>query len=123
MRGLVFGVDEPTTGKRCWHRTGQYEEERQVVLAELELANFTSAFRQRFSALFGRKIGRQRAEQYLAGLLGGRASRRNVTSLAQTIDGATARSLGWLLNKSPWATRPIVDAVQTYVSEEIGSES
>jgi len=95
---------------------------RQVVLAEFELANFTSAFRQRFAALFGRKIARQRAEQYLGGLLAGRASRRNVTSLAQTIDGATARSLGWLLNKSPWATRPVVEAVQTYVAEEIGDE-
>jgi chemotaxis signal transduction protein len=94
-----------------------------VALEEHELADFTSAFRQRFAALFGRKIARQRAEQYLAGLLGGRASRRNVTSLAQTIDGATARSLGWLLNKSPWATRPIVDAVHTYVAEEIGSAS
>ncbi len=93
-----------------------------MVLEEYELASFTSAFRQRFAALFGRKIARQRAEQYLAGLLGGRASRRNVTSLAQTIDGATARSLGWLLNKSPWATRPIVDAVQTYVGEELGGE-
>src|SRR3954454_4052255 len=120
MRGLVFGVDEPTTGKRCWHRTGQYEEVRQVVLAESELANFTSAFRQRFASLFGRKIARQRAEQYLGGLLGGRAERRNVTSLAGTVDGATARALGWLLNKSPWPTRPIVDELQSYVGETLG---
>ena len=84
-------------------------------------ADFVSTFRQRFAPLFGRKIGRQRAEQYLGGLLGGRAERRNVTSLAGTVDGATARALGWLLNKSPWPTRPIVDALQTYVGDTFGA--
>jgi chemotaxis signal transduction protein/SRSO17 transposase len=82
-------------------------------------ADFTSTFRQRFAPLFGRKIARQRAEQYLGGLLCGRAERRNVTALAATADGATARALGWLLNKSPWPTRPILDALQTYVAESL----
>ena len=86
------------------------------------LARFRSTFRQRFAALFGRKIGRQRAEQYLGGLLSARATRRNVTSLANTVDGATGRALGWLLNKSPWEARPVVDALQTYVGDVIGSE-
>ena len=80
-------------------------------------ADFVSMFRQRFAPLFGRKIGRQRAEQYLGGLLGGRAERRNVTALAGTVDGASARALGWLLNKSPWPTRPVVDALQNYVGD------
>lgn len=84
-------------------------------------ADFVSTFRHRFAPLFGRRIGRQRAEQYLRGLLGGRAERRNVTSLAGTIDGATARALGWLLNKSPWQTRPVVDALQTYVGDTFGA--
>ena len=83
-------------------------------------ADFVSTFRHRFAPLFGRKIARQRAEQYLGGLLCGRAERRNVTALAGTVDGATARALGWLLNKSPWPTRPIVDALQTYVGETLG---
>jgi SRSO17 transposase len=91
-----------------------------VAHAEYVPADFVSTFRHRFAPLFGRKIARQRAEQYLGGLLGGRAERRNVTSLAGTVDGATARALGWLLNKSPWPTRPIVDALQTYVSESFG---
>jgi SRSO17 transposase len=86
-------------------------------------ADFTSVFRQRFAPLFGRKIGRQRAEQYLGGLLYGRAERRNVTALAGTVDGATARALGWLLNKSPWQTGPILDALQTYVGEMLGPTS
>lgn len=84
-------------------------------------ADFVSTFRQRFAPLFGRKIGRQRSEQYLGGLLRGRAERRNVTSLAGTVDGATARALGWLLNKSPWQTRPIVDALQAYVGDTFGA--
>lgn len=84
-------------------------------------ADFVSTFRHRFAPLFGRKIGRQRSEQYLGGLLGGRAERRNVTSLAGTVDGATARALGWLLNKSPWQTRPVVDALQTYVGDTFGA--
>ena len=83
-------------------------------------ADFVSTFRRRFAPLFGRKIGRQRSEQYLGGLLGGRAERRNVTALAGTVDGATARALGWLLNKSPWQTRPIVDALQKYVGDTFG---
>ncbi|MCC7372277.1 MAG: chemotaxis protein CheW [Chloroflexi bacterium] len=82
---------------------------------------FVSTFRQRFAPLFGRKIGRQRAEQYLGGLLNGKAERRNVTSLADTVDGASARALGWLLNKSPWPTRPVVDALQLYVGETFGT--
>ncbi|MGE3269512.1 MAG: transposase, partial [Chloroflexota bacterium] len=88
-----------------------------MAQAEHVPADFVSIFRQRFAPLFGRKIARQRAEQYLGGLLGGRAERRNVTSLADTVDGATARALGWLLNKSPWPTRPIVDALQAYVGQ------
>ncbi len=84
-------------------------------------ADFVSTFRQRFAPLFGRKIGRQRAEQYLGGLLSGRAERRNVTSLAGTVDGASARALGWLLNKSPWPTRPIVSAHQQYVGDTLGT--
>ena len=83
-------------------------------------ADFVSTFRHRFAPLFGRKIARQRAEQYLGGLLCGRAERRNVTALAGTVDGATARALGWLLNKSPWPTRPIVDTLQAYVGETLG---
>ena len=84
-------------------------------------ADFVSTFRRRFAPLFGRKIGRQRSEQYIGGLLCGRAERRNVTSLAGTVDGATARALGWLLNKSPWQPRPIVDALQAYVGDTFGA--
>ena len=93
----------------------------QVAHAEHVPADFVSIFRRRFAPLFGRKIARQRSEQYIGGLLGGRAERRNVTALAGTVDGATARALGWLLNKSPWPTRPIVDALQLYVAETFGA--
>jgi SRSO17 transposase len=92
------------------------------VVHDDELARFTSTFRQRFAPLFGRKMGRQRAEQYLGGLLAARATRRNVTSLANTVEGATARALGWLLNKSPWEPRPVVDALQAYVTDVLGDE-
>ena len=104
-----------------WHRLGQHEGVRQVAQAEHVSADFVSTFRQRFAPLFGRKIARQRAEQYLGGLLCGKAERRNVTSLAGTVDGASARALGWLLNKSPWPTRPIVDALQLYTGNTFGA--
>ena len=104
-----------------WHRPGQHEGVKQVAQAEHVPSDFVSTFRQRFAPLFGRKIARQRAEQYLGGLLCGKAERRNVTSLAGTVDGATARPLGWLLNKSPWPTRPIVDALQLYVGNTYGT--
>lgn len=92
-----------------------------MAQAEHVPSDFVSTFRQRFAPLFGRKIARQRAEQYLGGLLCGKAERRNVTSLAGTVDGASARALGWLLNKSPWPTRPIVDALQLYTGNTFGS--
>ena len=92
-----------------------------MAQAEHVSADFVSTFRQRFAPLFGRKIARQRAEQYLGGLLCGKAERRNVTSLAGTVDGASARALGWLLNKSPWPTRPIVDALQLYTGNTFGT--
>lgn len=98
----------------------QHERVRQVALAEHPPADFASTFRQRFAALFGRKIARQRSEQYLGALLAGGAERRDVTSLARKTDGASARALGWLLNKSPWATRPVVEALQAYVGETLG---
>src|SRR3954467_15323419 len=112
----------PTLGAtpNSWHRLRQHEGVRQVAQAEHVPSDFVSTFRHRFAPLFGRKIGRQRAEQYLGGLLCGRAERRNVTALAGTVDGATARALGWLLNKSPWPTRPILDALQTYVADTLG---
>ena len=106
---------------RRWHDRVSKDEVKRMTPTEHVPADFTSIFRQRFAPLFGRKIGRLRAEQYLGGLLGGRADRRNVTSLADTVDGATARALGWLLNKSPWPTRPVVDALQTYVGDTFGA--
>src|SRR3954470_668112 len=101
-------------------RSGSARRGNTVAHAAHVPADFMSTFRHRFAPLFGRKIARARAEQYLGGLLCGRAERRNVTALAATSDGATARALGWLLNKSPWPTRPILDALQTYVADTFG---
>jgi len=91
--------------------------------ATSDATSVARVFRARFAPLFGRKIARQRAEQYLCGLLGGRAERRDVTSLAQRSEGASARSLGWLLNKSPWATEPVIEALQALVAESLGASA
>lgn len=37
------------------------------------------------------------------------------------MDGASARALGWLLNKSPWPTRLIVSALQQYVGDTLST--
>jgi chemotaxis signal transduction protein/SRSO17 transposase len=116
----LTGNDSGALSQR-WREPGQHGEVKQVAHDEYVPADFVSMFQQRFAPLFGRKIGRQRAEQYLGGLLSGRAERRNVTSLAGTVDGASARALGWLLNKSPWPTRPLVSALQRYIGDTYGT--
>ena len=61
-----------------------------------------TAFHREFAPLFGRTEAERRSEQYLRGLLVQQTDRRNAENLAETIEGATPRSLQRFLTESPW---------------------
>jgi SRSO17 transposase len=77
-------------------------------------ASFT-AFHAAFAPLFGRKEAQRRSEQYLRGLLVQQTDRRNAENIAETIAGATPRTLQRLLTEAPWPTEPVLDRLQAYV--------
>ena len=76
-------------------------------------------FHQEFAPLFGRTEACERSEQYLRGLLVQQTDRRNAENLAETIDGATPRSLQRFLTESPWADEPLIDRLQRYVGQRL----
>jgi len=58
-----------------------------------QVAASFATFHQEFAPLFGRTEARVGSEQYLRGLLVQQTDRHNAENLAETIDGATPRSL------------------------------
>lgn len=76
-------------------------------------------FHARFAPLFGRREVRERSEQYLRGLLIETSERRSAENLAEAIPGATARTLQLFLSDSPWASTPVLEALQAYVGERL----
>src|SRR6202521_3913170 len=81
-------------------------------------AEFT-AFHRQFAPLFGPWSAQQRSEQYLRGLLVQQTDRRNAENVAEAIEGATPRSLQRLLTEAPWATGPVIDALQSYLAPRL----
>jgi SRSO17 transposase len=78
-----------------------------------------AAFHQEFAPLFGRTEARARSEQYLRGLLVQQTDRRNAENLAETIEGATLRSLQRFLTESPWDDGPVIERLQQYVGRRL----
>lgn len=78
-----------------------------------------AAFHQEFALLFGRTEARERSEQYLRGLLVQQTDRRNAENLAETIEGATPRSLQRFLTESPWDDGAIITRLQRYVGQRL----
>ena len=89
-----------------------------LVKFEQVAASFAT-FHQEFAPLFGRTEARERSEQYLRGLLVQQTDRRNAENLAESIDGATPRSLQRFLTESPWADEPVIDGLQRYVGRRL----
>ena len=89
-----------------------------LVEFEQVAASFAT-FHQEFAPLFGRTEARERSEQYLRGLLVQQTDRRNAENLAETIEGATPRSLQRFLTESPWADEPVIDRLQGYVGQRL----
>jgi SRSO17 transposase len=78
-----------------------------------------AAFHAHFAPLFGRKEVQRRSEQYLRGLLVQQTDRRNAENVAETIAGATPRSLQRLLTEAPWSTEPVIDRLQAYLGARL----
>ena len=58
-----------------------------------QVAGSFAGFHAEFAPLFGRKDTQRRSEQYLRGLLVQQTDRRNAENMAETIAGATPRTL------------------------------
>ena len=78
-----------------------------------------ATFHQEFAPLFGRTEARERSEQYLRGLLVQQTDRRNAENLAETIEGATPRSLQRFLTESPWDDEAVIERLQRYVGQRL----
>ena len=83
------------------------------------VATTFATFHQEFASLFGRTEARERSEQYLRGLLVQQTDRRNAENLAETVAGATPRSLQRFLTESPWDDEAVVDRLQGYVGQRL----
>lgn len=83
------------------------------------MANAFAEFHQEFAPLFGRTEARERSEQYLRGLLVQQTDRRNAENLAETVEGATPRSLQRFLTESPWDDGPVIDRLQGRVGQRL----
>ena len=97
---------------RCGGRAINQIEFEQVAISFAE-------FHQEFAPLFGRTEARERSEQYLRGLLVQQTDRRNAENLAESVAGATARSLQRFLTESPWDDTPIIDRLQRTVGQRL----
>jgi len=80
-----------------------------------------AAFHQEFAPLFGRTEAQRRSEQYVRGLLVQQTDRRNAENVAETIVGATPRTLQRLLTEAPWATEPLIGRLQDYVGARLNT--
>jgi SRSO17 transposase len=49
--------------------------------------------------------------------------RRNAENVAETIEGATPRTLQRLLTEAPWATGPVIDRLQAYLGPRLNTEA
>jgi SRSO17 transposase len=84
-----------------------------------QVASAFAQFHQEFAPLFGRSEARERSEQYLRGLLVQQTDRRNAENLAESIAGATPRSLQRFLTESPWDDWPVIDRLQGHVGQRL----
>ena len=85
------------------------------------VADAFAAFHQHFAPYFGRPEAQRRSEQYLRGLLVQHADRRNAENLAEAVPGATPRALQRFLTEAPWATAPLIAALQQYLAPRLSA--
>jgi SRSO17 transposase len=88
-----------------------------VERAEFErLADDFRRFADRYGPLFGGWTAQDHGEQYLRGLLVGRAERRNAENLAEQVEGVRPRALQRFLTDAPWPVDRVIGRLQEDVA-------
>lgn len=77
------------------------------------------AFHAHFASAFGRKQWRERARDYLRGLLVQSSERRNAENLSEAIDTASARVLQRFLTESNWSASAVTERLQAYLAPRL----
>ncbi len=78
-------------------------------------------FHKEFAPLFGRREVQARSEQYLRGLLVQQTDRRNAENVAESITGASPRSLQRFLSESPWNSDAVIERLQRYLAARLNA--
>lgn len=87
-----------------------------------DFARIEESFRQfhaYFAPAFGRKQWRERARDYLRGLLVQAAERGNAENLAEAVVGASARVLQRFLTEARWDDLAVTEALQRYLAPRL----
>lgn len=87
-----------------------------------QLAETFAAFHAQVAPLFGRAEARRRSEQYLRGLLVQQTDRRNAENLAESVEGASPRSLQRFLTEAPWDDTAVLDALHTFLAPRLNAD-
>lgn len=76
-------------------------------------------FHASFAPAFGRKQWRERARDYLRGLLVQAAERGNAENLAEAVEGVSARVLQRFLTEANWEDLAVIEALQRYLAPRL----
>jgi SRSO17 transposase len=77
------------------------------------------AFHTFFALAFGRKQWRERARDYLRGLLVQAAERGNAENLAEAVEGVSARVLQRFLTEAKWVHGAVTEQLQRYLGARL----
>jgi len=75
---------------------------------------------ERLASHFGRSEPRERAQQYMLGLLSN-AERKNSWQIAETMHEYGPQRMQRLLNAADWDVEAVRDELRTYVDEQLGA--
>ncbi len=84
-----------------------------------KVAGSFGQFHGEFAPLFGPKEAQVRSEQYLRGLLVQQTDRRNAENVAESITGASPRSLQRFISESPWDSEAVIERLQGYLEPRL----
>lgn len=89
-------------------------------LVEFERLEQTfQSFHAHFASAFGRKQWRERARDYLRGLLVQAAERGNAENLSEAVDTASARVLQRFLTEAKWSEAAVTERLQAYLAPRL----
>jgi len=89
-------------------------------LVEFERIEQTfQTFHAHFAPAFGRKQWRERARDYLRGLLVQASERGNAENLSEAVDAASARVLQRFLTEAKWEEKAVIEQLQAYLAPRL----